>query len=73
MNLTVLGTVGSGAVAAYAAGTVAGAGVLRWFASNQVLDNQVTVPLNAAAQMSVVVKSGSAHVVADLVGYLTSA
>ena len=72
VNLMVLSTVGSGAVAAYAAGTAAGAGVLRWFASNQMLDNQVTVPLNAAAQMSLVVKSGSTHVVADVVGYLVA-
>ena len=72
VNLMVLSTVGSGAVAACAAGTASGAGVLRWFASNQMLDNQVTVPLNAAAQMSLVVKSGSTHVVADVVGYLVA-
>jgi hypothetical protein len=73
VNLTVLSTVGSGAVAAYAAGAAAGSGVLRWYASNQVLDNQITAPLNASAQLAIAVKSGSAHVVADVVGYLVAA
>ncbi len=75
LNVTVTDTVGSGFLIVYPAGTTRpGTSNINWFGSGQTIANNATVAVSAGGAVQIYCGGGGApqaHVIVDLLGYLT--